>query len=78
MKTYKALVIDKQTKKSTIITSDYPTKQAFIQDLRANGYSIYRNQVADAETFDNSYQCEACGKWHTKENKTYTWCAEHA
>jgi len=40
MKTYKALVKDRQSGRYTEITSEYKTQTAFRNDLRANGYII--------------------------------------
>lgn len=42
---YKAIVTDKETRKRKIIESSYNSKQAFIADLRANGYSVDPDKV---------------------------------
>lgn len=52
MKTYKAVVKDKQTKRYLVIESEYNTQKEFLSDLRANGYSIYRNRIAESSKFD--------------------------
>ena len=52
MKTYKALVKHKETKRITYIESDYPTLTSFKKDLRDNGYSIINNQACTKEKYD--------------------------
>lgn len=60
---YMACVRDKITKKIEIITMDYPTKKAFAEDIRANGYGI--RFISTPEKFD-----EDCEKYHRSCEKT--------
>lgn len=52
MKTFKAVVKDKQTKEIKIITSDYYSKKDFVQDLKSNGYIVNLDKVKEAKEFD--------------------------
>lgn len=58
----KAYVRYKEENKVDIVERDYPTKKAFEEDLRANGYSI--RCIATPEKFE-----EACDKWHENNAK---------
>lgn len=50
---YSASVKDKQTGRIVFIRNqDYPNKTLFIQDLRANGYSVNPNKVKPADVFE--------------------------
>ena len=39
---YSAFVKDKETGEKRFIESDYPTRSNFLNDLKANGYTVYR------------------------------------
>lgn len=39
---YSAFVKDKETGEKKFIESDYPTRSNFLNDLKANGYTVYR------------------------------------
>jgi len=52
MTMFSALVKDKETKQITRINREYPTKTAFIYDLKANGYAVNPNKVKEIEVFD--------------------------
>ena len=60
---YKAIVKDKQTKKLTIIESDYNCKNDFIHDLRSNGYMVNNKKVKEAKLFDYIINNTNCNKW---------------
>ena len=62
---YIASVRLKGTKIHEIIRAEYPTKKAFEQDLRGNGYSI--RFITTEDKFD-----EACEKWHENNEKVKT------
>ena len=65
---FKAMVIDKDTKKHTIIESEYPNKSAFIKDLRNNGYKVNPDKVKKSEIFDYITNNTNCNIWDWKEN----------
>lgn len=52
MKKYKTTAYDKKNKKWDTITSEYPTKTAFIKDLRANGYRVNEKRVAEEKVYN--------------------------
>lgn len=52
MKTYKGIVKDKKTKEYIIISGEYETKKAFIEDLKRNGYAINTLKIKTSELFD--------------------------
>lgn len=52
MKTYKCLAVEKGTKRTLFIESEYKTKKAFISDLYYNGYHPYRGIVEEKEIYD--------------------------
>lgn len=52
MKTYKTYAIDKATKQGVFIESEYPSKQAFIKDLRHNGYKVNAQRVVEKAVYD--------------------------
>lgn len=68
MTKFKAAVKDKQTGVSSIIEGVYPTKQAFIFDLRRNGYSVNNYKVKEAKVFDWIMENTNCELWDWKEN----------
>ena len=45
MAVYKTTATDRQTGEMVVIESDYPSKSAFVSDLRANGYRVNANRV---------------------------------
>lgn len=51
-KEFKALVKDKKTKQTTVITSTYNSKNEFIKDLKSNGYIVNLNKVKLSKDFD--------------------------
>lgn len=51
-KSFSAIVKDNQTKKTTIITSEYTNKQDFIRDLKNNGYAVNPNKVKESDLFN--------------------------
>lgn len=52
MALYKAFVKNKQTKEKLFIESEYPTKTAFIKDLKSNGYSVNPIKVKEAKVYN--------------------------
>ena len=62
MKTYKAIVRNEKNE-SEIIEMDYPTKSAFIHDLRANGYKFSDHKVKEAKEFDRIMNETNCQEW---------------
>ena len=52
MTMYKAFVRDKKTKERLFVESEYPTKTAFIKDLKGNGYSVNPIKVKEAELYN--------------------------
>lgn len=60
---FKAIVKDKQSKELTIIESEYPTKQKFIEDLRGNGYSVNPEKVKRSEVFEYIMKNTNCEPW---------------
>lgn len=63
MKTYKAIVKDKQSKRRIIIEREYETKADFIKDLRGNGYGVNAIKVKEAEEFDRIINETNCEPW---------------
>lgn len=53
MKTYKTYAIDKSTGQGVFIESEYASKQAFIDDLRRNGYKVNDRRVAEKEQYNH-------------------------
>lgn len=53
---YIASVRNKETRELTTITSEYPNKKEFAEDLRGNGYSI--RFISTEDKFDAD-----CEKW---------------
>lgn len=49
---FKALVKNKETKNYEVITYDYETKKAFMEDLRMNGYAVTAYKVKPEEVYD--------------------------
>lgn len=68
MKLFKASVIDKESKETVIIASEYPSKSAFIRDLRSNGYSVNPSKVKLASVFDWIIDNTECNPWDWTEN----------
>lgn len=62
-KKYVAFVRDSETKELMVIEREYPTKKAFAEDLRGNGYRI--RFISTPEKFD-----EDCEKYHEAVEKT--------
>lgn len=62
-KKYVAFVRDSKTKQLMVIEREYPTKKAFAEDLRGNGYRI--RFISTPEKFD-----EDCEKYHEAIEKT--------
>lgn len=63
---YKALV--KGNEGLQIIESDYPTKNDFIKDLRANGYKVNPIKVKKSNIFDYIMNETNGHEWDWKEN----------
>lgn len=63
---YIASVRNKETRELTTITSEYPSKKEFAEDLRGNGYSI--RFISTEDKFDAD-----CEKWYAcnDASKTY-------
>ena len=61
-KLFSAVVKDKQTKETILITNkEYETKSQFIKDLKNNGYAVNPYKVKESEVFDyiiNYTNCE--------------------
>jgi hypothetical protein len=70
MKTYKASVYDKDTKRYVIIESEYNRKSDFISDLRLNGYRVNPTHVKEKDVFDYITENTNCNWWDWKEIKT--------
>lgn len=62
MKTYKACVIDKETKKAVVIESEQPSKANFIRNLRHNGYQVCDWRVKEASVYDYIVEQTNCQK----------------
>lgn len=58
LKLFKALVKDKETKRTTVMVRAYKTKKNFVSDLTGNGYAV--SVVAE---YDKYYEAEE--KWET-------------
>ena len=52
MTMYKATVKDKETKQYTVISGEYDSKAAFIEDLRRNGYAVNDKKVKKSDVYD--------------------------
>lgn len=51
-KKYKTMAYDKKNKVFDEITSEYPSKKAFIKDLRSNGYRVNEKRIAEENVYD--------------------------
>lgn len=49
---YKVTATDKMTGKRSIIAKEYPSKTAFMKDVRANGYSFQDLKVKSEEVWN--------------------------
>ena len=65
-KKYSAIVKDKETGKKSIITNEYPSKKLFIEDIRANGYSVDESKVKESAEFERIMTTTNCNKWDWK------------
>ena len=65
MKTYKTIATDQDGNKK-IIEMEYPSKKAFIADLRANGYKVCDAKVKEASEWDRIIETTNCEKWDWK------------
>lgn len=63
MKTYKAIVTDKETKRTVIVESEAYTKAEFIHDLRRNGYAVNPYKVKEKEVFTYIMEFTNCYPW---------------
>lgn len=52
MTMYKATVRNKQTDNYEVISGEYSSKKAFIEDLRRNGYAVNDKKVKKADVYD--------------------------
>lgn len=52
MENYKGLVKDKETKQYTVVSGEYTSKKAFIEDARRNGFSVNPSRVKKAGVYD--------------------------
>lgn len=52
MTMYKATVRNKQTDNYEVISGEYSSKKAFIEDLRRNGYALNDKKVKKADVYD--------------------------
>lgn len=52
MTVYKATVRNKQTDNYEVISGEYSSKKAFIEDLRRNGYAVNDKKVKKADVYD--------------------------
>ena len=69
---YKALVRDRMNE-IVIITSEYPTKNDFIKDLRSNGYKVNVYKVKTEEEFNHIMDHTNCEEtdWNPNKYKKY-------
>ena len=65
---YKTVVTEKETKKKMVIESDYFYKKNFIEDLRANGYSVNDREVFEKEFYDWCLENTNCDFKHYLED----------
>ena len=70
MKTYKAIVTDKETRERKIIERAYKTKGQFITDLRKNGFAVNIDKVKESEVFDWIIENTNCEKRHWQRGIT--------
>lgn len=68
-KTYKAFVTDKETGRKTFIVSEYESSSTFRKDLRANGYSVSRIELA--EVYDFVLDNTNCEKWDFEDAREF-------
>jgi N12 class adenine-specific DNA methylase len=66
---YKAMVTDKETGKAFAIAREYPTKEAFIFDLRRNGYAVDSAKVKTEAEFDRIINTTNGEKWDWQPKK---------
>jgi hypothetical protein len=52
MTVYKATVRNKQTNNYEVISGEYSSKKAFIEDLRRNGYAVNDKKVKKSDVYD--------------------------
>lgn len=69
MKTYKAIVKNKETGERTIIKSDYNSKKDFLKDLRSNGYAVSDCKVKEEKLFDYILETTNCSPEDWKNTK---------
>lgn len=62
MKNYSAVVKD-GSRIVFIRGQEYPTKAAFIHDLRANGYKVNPRKVKESDLFDYIINHTDCSPW---------------
>lgn len=65
---FKAVVRDKKTRKISFLEENYPTKKEFINDIRANGYSVNPNKVKPSKVFNYIMEKTDCNSWDWKNN----------
>lgn len=66
---YKTIAKDKFTNEMVSICRDYPTKKAFIEDLRRNGYAVDEKMVKTEAGFDYVMDNTNCNWWDWKAVK---------
>lgn len=52
MTTYKGLVKDRETKQYEVVTGEYTSKKAFVEDIRRNGLSVNPSRVKTVTVYD--------------------------
>ena len=62
-KMYKAIVVDKENGKKTVVECECRTKAEFIRDLRKNGYSVNPKKAKLKEIFDYIMAHTDCNPW---------------
>jgi hypothetical protein len=65
MKLYSATVKDKKTKEIVFLKrKEYNSLTEFRQEISANGYSIFRNHIAESDRYDWIIDHTNAESWH--------------
>ena len=63
MKTYKALVENKENGKLVVLTVEAENKADAKKDIRLNGYTIRNNRCLESKYYDYVVENTNCEKW---------------